>query len=40
MPSKITITAWRHHMYLDEFDEELILQFIDEYQDRAPESVP
>lgn len=40
MPQKIAITAWRHHLYLDEFDEDLILQFIDEYQDRAPESVP
>jgi len=40
MPSKIAITAWRHHLYLDEVDEDLIRQFIDEYQDRAPESVP
>jgi len=40
MPSKIVITAWRHHLYLDEVDEDLIRQFIDEYQDRAPESVP
>jgi len=40
MPKKITITAWRHHLYLDEVDEDLIRKFIDEYQDRAPESVP
>ncbi|HIK88054.1 MAG TPA: DUF3105 domain-containing protein [Dehalococcoidia bacterium] len=40
MPSKIAITAWRHHLYLDEFDAEEIRRFIDEYKDRAPESVP
>ncbi|MBT4125649.1 MAG: DUF3105 domain-containing protein [Chloroflexi bacterium] len=39
MPSKIAITAWRHHLYLDEVDVEQIRRFIDEYQDRAPESV-
>ncbi len=39
MPSKFAITAWRHHLYLEKFDEEAILKFIDEYQDRAPESV-
>ena len=39
MPSKIAITAWRHHLYLDEVDEEQIKRFIEEYQDRAPESV-
>ncbi len=39
MESNIAITAWRHHLFLDEFDEELIRQFIDEYKDRAPESV-
>jgi hypothetical protein len=40
LPSKIAITAWRHHLYLDEVDEEEIRRFIDEYQNRAPESVP
>ena len=40
MPKKIAITAWRHHLYLDEFDEDLIRRFIDEYQDRGLESVP
>tara|TARA_A100001037_G_scaffold58660_1_gene50802 strand:+ start:408 stop:1085 length:678 start_codon:yes stop_codon:yes gene_type:complete len=40
MPSKIAITAWRHHLYLDEVDEDQIRKFIDEYQNRAPESVP
>lgn len=40
MPKKIAITAWRHLMYLDEFDQEKIIEFIREYQDRAPESVP
>lgn len=39
MPSKIAITAWRHHLYLDEVDVEQIREFINEYQDRAPESV-
>jgi hypothetical protein len=39
MPSKITITSWRHHLNLDEVDIEKIQQFIDEYKDRAPESV-
>lgn len=40
MPGKIAITAWRHHLYLDEVDEDQIRKFIDEYQDRAPESGP
>ncbi len=40
LPQKIAITSWRHHLYLDEFDEDLIRRFIDEYQDRALESVP
>lgn len=40
MPKKIAVTAWRHLMYLDEFDREKILEFIREYQNRAPESVP
>ncbi len=39
LPSKIAITSWRHHIYLDEVDVEEILKFIDEYQDRAPEQV-
>ena len=38
LPSKIAITAWRHHLYLDEVDVEEIIRFITEYQDRAPES--
>jgi hypothetical protein len=40
MEKRIAITAWLHHMFLDEVDEERILEFIDAYQDRAPESVP
>ena len=40
MGSKIAITAWRHILYLDEFDEVQLSEFIDEYLDRAPESVP
>jgi hypothetical protein len=40
MDSKIAITSWRHIMYLDEVDEAAIREFIDEYLDRAPESVP
>ena len=40
MGSKIAITAWRHILYLDEFDEAQLREFIDEYLDRAPESVP
>lgn len=40
MESQIAITSWRHHLFLDEFDEEQILDFIDAYQDRAPESIP
>jgi hypothetical protein len=39
-PYKIAITAWRHHMYLETVDREKILEFIREYQNRAPESVP
>jgi hypothetical protein len=38
-PYTIAITAWRHHLYLEEVDVEQILRFIEEYQDRAPESV-
>ena len=40
MEPTIAITAWRHHLHLEEIDEEQILDFIDAYQDRAPESVP
>ncbi|MSQ34765.1 MAG: DUF3105 domain-containing protein [Dehalococcoidia bacterium] len=40
MPKKIAITAWRHVMYMDAFDQEKIIEFIREYQDRAPESLP
>ena len=40
MDSKIAITGWRHHLFLDELDVDQILDFIDAYQDRAPESVP
>ena len=40
MDTRIAITAWRHHLHLDEIDEAQISDFIDAYQDRAPESVP
>lgn len=40
MEPTIAITAWRHHLHLEEIDEEQILDFIDAYQDRAPESIP
>ncbi|MFW6195243.1 MAG: DUF3105 domain-containing protein [Chloroflexota bacterium] len=40
MDSRIAITSWRHLDKMEEFDEERILEFIDAYQDRAPESVP
>ena len=40
METRIAITAWRRHLRLDEFDESLIKEFIIEFQDRAPESVP
>ena len=38
MDSKIAITAYRHLMYLDQFDEDRLREFIDAYLDRAPES--
>ncbi len=38
--NKIAVTAWRHHMHMNEIDREGILDFIDAYQDRAPESIP
>ena len=31
----ITVTAWRHHLRLDEIDEPKILEFIDAYFDRG-----
>ena len=40
MPKKVAVTAWRHLLYLDEVDREKILEFIREYLNRAPESVP
>lgn len=40
MQSKIAVTGWRHHMLMDQVDREKILEFIREYQNRAPESVP
>jgi hypothetical protein len=40
MPARIAITAWRRHLYLDQFDGARIRQFIDTFQDEAPESVP
>ena len=39
MEATITITAWRHHLSLEEVDVDQIREFIDEYQNRAPESV-
>jgi hypothetical protein len=38
LESKIAITAWRHVLYLEEFDKEKIKVFIKAYRDRAPES--
>ena len=40
LEKKIAITAWRHHLFLDEFDRAQVEEFIDEYLDQAPESVP
>ncbi len=39
MFSRIVITAWRHSLYLNEFDEAAIANFIRNNQDNAPESV-
>ncbi|MBM01188.1 MAG: hypothetical protein CL762_00490 [Chloroflexi bacterium] len=38
LDSKIAITSWRHVLYLDEFNEESINEFIQAYRDRAPQS--
>ncbi len=35
MESTIALTAWRHHLRLDEVDEPRILEFIDAYFDRG-----
>jgi len=40
MEHRIAVTSWRHLMFLDGFDEARIREFVDAYQDRAPESVP
>ena len=40
MTSKLAVTSWRHHLFLDEFNKEEILKFINEYQDRSPQSIP
>ena len=40
MESKIAITGWRHHLFMETFDRAAIVEFIDAYLDRAPESVP
>ncbi len=40
MDHRIAVTAYRHLMYLEEFDEARIQEFVDAYLDRAPESVP
>ena len=40
MDSKIAITAWRHVLYLDEFDEAQLREFIRSFQDQALESIP
>ena len=39
MGRKIALTAWRHVQYFDEFDLAAMEEFIDQYLDRAPESV-
>ena len=38
LDKKIAITAWRHVLFLDEFNKESIKEFIKSYRDRAPES--
>ena len=37
MESPITLTAWRHHLRLDEVDEPRILEFVNAYYDRGYE---
>ena len=37
MESAITLTAWRHHLRLDEVDEPRVREFIDAYYDRGYE---
>lgn len=39
MPTKIAVTAWRRLLTLNEFDEAKLKSFINQYKDRAPESV-
>ena len=38
MKSRIALTSWRHVQFLDEFNEDTIMEFIKAYRDRAPES--
>ena len=38
LESKIALTSWRHVQYLEEYNEEVINEFIKAYRDRAPES--
>lgn len=40
MDHRIAVTAWRRVLYLEEFHAAQIQFFIENYQDRAPESVP
>ncbi len=40
MDSKIAITAWRHVLYLDDFDQRQITEFIRAYLARAPRNLP
>lgn len=40
MDTKIAITAWRTHLHLEKFDEQLIREFIGAFKDNAPESIP
>ena len=40
MGQAVAITAWQHHLFLDEYDDDAVIDFIDAYIDRAPESVP
>ena len=38
--SRIAVTSWRHSIHMNEVDAERIEEFIAEYQNRAPESIP